>query len=301
MTYSAPLPNTGVILPVPGSGQAWELPVFNANFTGVENAFVADRGRLSTIEGKIGNNGVIPAGSSAVRDGFYGVPASAAARVALAASGARWFNTDVMKEQVYYAKTGDAGAAANQTQPTQGWLVMAPSGGLRLKGSNLPAGITMAEDGTFVLAAAASILVDSILGVNFRKIKIGFEFDMSAAVNFQIRGRAAGAYVAPTGHQCQLNYNNTATTMQRINVSSNNNVAQLTGNTGVNISGDIILGTPAQVQNTVFKSDITSINVAAIGTANADGTIQSVAMDGFEITGLAAATFTGTMTVEGIL
>lgn len=128
MTYSAPLPNTGVILPVPGSGQAWEVAVFNANFTGVDNAIGADRDRLDDLEAKLVNNPLIPAGSSAARDGFYGTPASASARVALANSAPRWFNTDKGYQERYFAPVSDNAAPGYNTLYARGAGGWSPEG-----------------------------------------------------------------------------------------------------------------------------------------------------------------------------
>lgn len=121
MTYQAPLPNTGAILPVLGSGQAWEGSVYNGNFTGVDAAIGADRARLTTIEGKLVGNGLVPAGTTAARDGLYGVPSNAAARVALANSGARWFNTDNGYQERYFSPAADAGAVAWNSSKAGGW------------------------------------------------------------------------------------------------------------------------------------------------------------------------------------
>jgi hypothetical protein len=128
MSYQAPLPNTGVLLPVPGSGQGWEVAVFNGNLSSIDSAIGADRGRLTAIEAKIGNNAVVPRGTSAARDGFYGVPGTAAARVALANSAPSWFNTDKGYLERYFAPTSDSGQAGYNTLYARGKGGWVPEG-----------------------------------------------------------------------------------------------------------------------------------------------------------------------------
>jgi hypothetical protein len=194
MSYQAPLPNTGVLLPVLGSGQAWEGSVYNGNFTGVENAIAADRSRLSSIEGKIGSNAVIPAGTSAARDGFYGVPASAAARVALANAVPRWFNTDKGWEEQYFATEGDAGAG-RFTRQFGGWYPSVTSGRVPLSiFTTANSGGTVTRDGGSVTinGACNTIAFNNVFTTDF----LDYEFEIEVfgtAADLLWRSRLAGA------------------------------------------------------------------------------------------------------------
>ena len=185
MSYQAPLPNTGAILPVPGSGQDWEVAVYNGNFTGVEAAVTADRARLSSIEGKIANNAVVPAGTTSARDGFYGTPSSAAARVALANSVPRWFNTDKGYTQQYFAQDGDAGAGIF-TRATAGWYAAVDSGRVPLSGFTVTStGGTVTRDGGAVQLAGAvtAVQLKSLFTTDFMFYDFELEMVAVTAVN----------------------------------------------------------------------------------------------------------------------
>lgn len=203
MTYSAPLPNTGVILPIPGSGQAWEVAVHNGNFTGVENAITADRARIATVEGKIANNGVIPAGSTAARDGFYGVPASAAARIALANSAPRWFNTDKGYQERYFTSTADSATGGYNTLYARKTARWAPEG-IGLIPINWPTPILSPGGATLVTVAgntltiasgttATAVAFDGVLTDDFTQYQLDFNVYGQGVAGFAaIEFRSAG-------------------------------------------------------------------------------------------------------------
>lgn len=186
MSYQPPLPNTGVILPVPGSGQAWEVAVYNGNFTGVENAIAADRTRLTTIEGKIGNNALIPAGTSAARDGFYGSPTTAAGRIALANSAPRWFNTEKGYLERYFAPTSDSATGGYNTlfaRGAGGWL-SAESGlvPLSLAAAAVSGGGTIAVNGNvLVMTNANTVVLDSFFTAAFDQYEVYFDVSLSVS------------------------------------------------------------------------------------------------------------------------
>jgi hypothetical protein len=197
MTYQAPLPNTGAILPVLGSGQAWEGSVYNGNFTGVDAAIGADRARLTTIEGKLVGNGLVPAGTTAARDGLYGVPSNAAARVALANTAPRWFNTDAGKNytQQYFAQDGDAGAGVN-TRTTAGWYAAIDSGRVPLTGfTTAVTGGTLTRDGGNVLLSGAvtSFSLNGCFTNDFQVYDIEADLLGSAGAQTFWRARNAGS------------------------------------------------------------------------------------------------------------
>lgn len=71
--------------------------------------------RLSRLERRIAVRGGSPSpvrGTTAERDGLFGIPATAAARAALANQRVTWFNTEKGWSESYYAVTGTAGLTA---------------------------------------------------------------------------------------------------------------------------------------------------------------------------------------------
>jgi hypothetical protein len=69
-------------------------------------------------------------GTTAQRDAYFGVPATDAARVALANIVPTWFNTDTQREEIYYAVTGTTGLTVpglHTSGFTAGWY-NAPAG-----------------------------------------------------------------------------------------------------------------------------------------------------------------------------
>lgn len=208
MSYQAPLPNTGAILPVLGSGQAWEGSVYNGNFAGVDAAIGADRARLTTIEGKLVGNGLVPAGTSAARDGLYGVPSTAAGRVALANAAPRWFNTDAGKgyTQQYFAQDGDAGAGIF-TRTAAGWYAAIDSARVPLSGfTTAVTGGTLTRDGggLIVGAGVTSFSLNGCFSTDFRAFDFEIEPIVSAATDIFWRARNAGADTGASFNRTRL-------------------------------------------------------------------------------------------------
>ena len=120
--------------------------------------------------------GLIPAGTTAQRDAYYGVPAAgapgAAARVALANKAPRWFNTDAGMnwEEQYFAATADAGSVKGRRSPTAGWYPIAgrlpwwrADGGT--SGQNITAGTTntpLATYGMWSIPTDHHVLVQTV-------------------------------------------------------------------------------------------------------------------------------------------
>jgi len=128
-----PTPILGLVLPDPGTAQAFSTAVQNGWFSTIDTAIGADRSRLTSIEALTlaggANPGLVPKGTTAQRNAHWGTPGSAAARVALANMGARWFNMDLGYEEEYFSGTADAGASPLVSSPSPGWY---PSG-VRMK------------------------------------------------------------------------------------------------------------------------------------------------------------------------
>lgn len=205
-----PTPTLGLVLPDPGTNQPFSTAVQNGWFSSIDTAVGADRARLAVIEDVTlpsavnSNVGVVPAGTTAERDLFWGVPGSAAARVALAAKGARWFNTEKGYEQQYFAQFDDAGAGAF-TRTTHGWK---PAAHL----SQVPIPIqpaTVASTGTVskrgnsivVTANAVSIDVDNIFTDDFEDYLIRVVGNVPVVGGVILQLRAAGVLVNTTTYE----------------------------------------------------------------------------------------------------
>lgn len=123
-------------LAVPGTNEPFSTAVVNANLeavdaeVGVQRADnTAQASRLTTVE-KITLptvaaadfiGGTVPRGTTAQRDGYWGIPGDATARVALANRIARWWNTDKGYEQQYFAQWDDASVGSAPAKTTHGW------------------------------------------------------------------------------------------------------------------------------------------------------------------------------------
>ncbi|QGJ95261.1 minor tail protein [Microbacterium phage Jayden] len=74
--------------------------------------------RIRLLERRLAASGYSPphevqyAGSTVERDAYFGIPATAAERAALANRSVTWYNTDFGWEESYYAVTGTAGLTA---------------------------------------------------------------------------------------------------------------------------------------------------------------------------------------------
>lgn len=203
MTYSAATAELGLILPVPNTGQAFETTNVNANFTQIENGVHADRLRLSALETKLSTGGLIPVGSGASRDSFYGAPSTGAARVTLANTGARWYNTDIGMEQAYFAQLQDPGASAYNAKGVAGWY--APNNGARVAlvpTSVAGTGATIRADGAIIFAASAgTINIDQVFSADFDDYEYVLDIETSSAaavLTVQLRTGVHGSEVTNT-------------------------------------------------------------------------------------------------------
>jgi hypothetical protein len=218
MSTQPPTPNIGLVLPVPNSGQPWRTTDYNTLFTTIDTAFGADRNRLDGLEGSVDPAGIgakgIPAGSTSARDAFWGIPSDDAGGLALQQKGARWFNTDLMREQVYYGKY-DASTNPN------GWISRgwhAPLSALTpIDGFSMPgvSGATVDSSGTIKLAsvaAASTLTIDNVLWGLFEDYLLVMDLQYSASnyPNLDLLLLASG--VKPSGNWAQFATTNIAGT-----------------------------------------------------------------------------------------
>lgn len=161
MSTLPPTPTLGLVLPDPGTGQQFSTATQNGWMQTIDSAFAADRGRLGAIET---SNGLVPAGTNAQRDAYWGIPGSAAARVALANKAARWYSTDNEHLQMYFAAYNDAGAdTLTPVKATAGW------------GPSTDLGLVPAE-------------VDSISGTGGTRTRIGKRVEFSGMTSIRVVG-----------------------------------------------------------------------------------------------------------------
>lgn len=131
----SPTPYLALMLPVPGSKEPFRVSDVVEWFTVLDSKIQTMDGvatdhatRLTAIEKFTKPSlpdadflgGIIPAGTAAERDAFWGVPGDAAARLALARRGARWFNTTTGFEEQYFALWADD-ADKTFSSKTAGW------------------------------------------------------------------------------------------------------------------------------------------------------------------------------------
>lgn len=206
--------NLGMTLAVPGSNEPFDTAVVNANFEAIDTEVGAQRSeasstdtRLDTIE-KFTNPtvttptmGVIPSGTAAQRDGLYGIPATAADRVALAAKAPRWFNTEKGYEQQYFAQYDDAGAGIF-AKDVHGWGLAA-----HLKETPLANFTVTGTVGTFskrgavaVCAGGTSLQIDGLFNADFTDYRLLIETTAGGVIDIYSRLCAAGAADSSAGY-----------------------------------------------------------------------------------------------------
>lgn len=206
----APTPYMAFQLPVPGSKEPFRVSDVNEWFQTIDTKFQTSDGvqtgldtRLDAIEPFLlpgfaepaAKHGLVPAGTSAERDAYWGTPASATARVELANRNARWFNTDKGYEQQYYAQFDDAGVGAAPARDVFGWyaashLTEVPLSKFTLGGS---AGTFSKRGGVAVGTASALLTLDGVFSADFKNYKIVIDITaMSAASDLIVNLRAAG-------------------------------------------------------------------------------------------------------------
>lgn len=207
-------PNLGLTLAVPGSNEPFDTAVVNANFEAIDDEVGSQRAdstttdtRLDTIE-KFTNPtvanptmGISPAGTSAQRDGLYGVPADAAARVALANKAPRWFNTEKGYEQQYFAATADAGSGPF-SRTTAGWQAAISNGGhipLRPPTVTNSGGSFVRDGGAIAFTNVTELRVDGIFTSDFRDYLMIVEAQPGASATPTMRLRQSGVDYASAG------------------------------------------------------------------------------------------------------
>lgn len=131
-------PNLSLTLAVPGTNEPFDVPDVNANFTAIDTEVgslratnTTQNNRLTNIEdltlptATTPNVGVIPVGTAAERDGFWGAaPGTLAGRVALQNKAPRWVlqEANVLAEQIYLAEY-DAATNPRGAVSGAGWYV----------------------------------------------------------------------------------------------------------------------------------------------------------------------------------
>lgn len=93
-------------------------------------------------------------GSTALRDLYFGTPATAPLRVALAAKIPRWYNTDKGYEEQYFSQFDDAGSNPKTSALTFGWKGLGRP--LLHATAIVPTGGTAVEQGGQVVLAGAN-------------------------------------------------------------------------------------------------------------------------------------------------
>ena len=150
------------------------------------------------------NPGFVGFGTTAQRDAYYPTPGNAAARVALAATAPRWFNTEKGYEQQYFAQFDDAGAGIF-SKTVFGWAPSVTNGRVLLSNYTISkdggVGTVTKKGAKADFAAVATIAIDSLFS-NYPEFDT-FEIEYSAAsasvdlsMVFSLRAAAANAGAA---------------------------------------------------------------------------------------------------------
>jgi hypothetical protein len=116
---------------IPGSNEPFSTAVVNANWDAIDT-FASNTntrvGSLETWRTTVTPNlatGLIPSGTAAERDTYWGVPGTALEKVTLANKGARWFNTDKGYMERFYTAVEDpavtVGYKSWMARATAGW------------------------------------------------------------------------------------------------------------------------------------------------------------------------------------
>ena len=202
-------PNLSLTLAVPGSNEPFSTSVVNTNFTAIDtfagaqnSTETAQAARLTTIEkitlpsvapaDYIG--GVAPAGTASERDAYWGTPANATDRVALANKVARWLNVDKGWEEQYYADATDAGAG-RFSRKQAGWYPSAHLGRIPLRAATYTVtGGTNSQDGgrVFFDGAVTRVVLDNVFTADFNEYEVicTVQGTLSADLAFALRTTA---------------------------------------------------------------------------------------------------------------
>lgn len=133
--------------------------------------------------------GSIVAGSTALRDLIFPVPATPAARVSLANQIPRWFNTDKGWEEQYFSQFDDAGALVRNSAQTHGWKAIGNH--LVHATSLVPAVGTAVDRGDRVLLSGCSAVeLRGIVTDDYDDYQIVFKGTGSATASVTLRTMA---------------------------------------------------------------------------------------------------------------
>lgn len=121
------------------------------------------------------NPGFVGFGTTAQRDAYYPTPGNAAARVALAATAPRWFNTEKGYEQQYFAQFDDAGAGIF-SKAVFGWYPSNTSGSVLLSAftaTKVGAPGTLTKKGAMVeFAGVEGLTIDGVFSADFPRYEM---------------------------------------------------------------------------------------------------------------------------------
>ena len=312
MSTQPPTPNIGLVLPVPNSGQPWRTTDYNTLFTTIDTAFGADRTRLDGLEDATDPAGIgakgIPAGSTSARDAFWGIPSDDAGGVALQAKGARWFNTDIRREQVYYGKY-------DKTTNPFGWFARGWHADLRAATVVDPQSVTVGggaatvnSDGSVTLNAVTSQI--DLKGIGwplFRRLKFILRGTPSVTMGFNLsflRGTAVDSTAKYSMTYWQTAANGTTGGGQNTLTTSMSISAQTGGRhfMEVDIDGMNPNADPATADLTVIRSHNQALATAsATVTQDTYGVYDPASQaqpDGIRLA-LSAGSFTGSLILIG--
>jgi hypothetical protein len=190
------------LLPVPGSKEPFRVADVNTWFQTIDTKFQSVDGvatglgnRLTAIEPFLlpgyaeptAKHGLVPAGTTAERDAYWGTPAAGQPRIDLANRFARWFNTDLGWEEQYYCaynETGTGKLAQTPQAPTAKWGPVAGHGLVALQGGTLTqdAGTFTAKGQVYEFSGVTGgFKVTPIFNDHFENYRVVLDFDTAVA------------------------------------------------------------------------------------------------------------------------
>lgn len=215
-------PNLALTLAVPGSNEPFSTSVVNANFTAIDTEVGTQRStdssqnaRLAVIEDLTlptasgANVGVVPKGTTAERDAFWGTAATGADRVTLANKWPRWLNTDKGWVEQYFAQHDDPSVGTAPAKKVFGWKPAMTAGrvpihNFSVAASNTPANVKKYGTTVELIGTSSAIVLDNVFTADFDEYEIEFEITgVTANLNVQFLLRAAGANLTTTVYNQQ--------------------------------------------------------------------------------------------------
>lgn len=242
--------------------------------------------------------GLIPAGTTAQRDAYWTVPGTAAARVALANKGARWFNTDKGYQERYYSANADASANLKLSLPTSGWkpegIGLVPVTPTSVTG----AGTAITNTGTVTFTAATAFVVNGIFSTDFENYRLMWSIPTRVGTAVEIQRLASGG-TANSGAIYSWRRLTASTAISQVAVANDTSWNSFAADAYVQVSKYLDIYGPGLPQRTLVLGNGQETDGASITGITYVGQHNSaVAYDGIQFS-VPSGSMTGTLHIYG--